>query len=191
MAASEPKLSELYALAAGVVAAVAAALVLLRVLPLLRGRTGRNDAPDRRRAKWNRHLVPFLRGTLKGKAHVAAVAEVPALEAQGPAASVSVWCLVKTIVPEVDWLALARPQTGPDGTVVCGEVLGAVPAVRLRAILSLDVHLQDLFGHTAYVYVWPADAGDRLAEVVAELVPLQEFQSRYQWTPPVPGAPPP
>jgi hypothetical protein len=181
----------LYALAAGLVAVAAAGLLLLRVLPLLRGRTGPDEPPARRRAKWNRHLVPFLRRTLKDKAHVAAAAEVPATEAQGPPASLSVWCLVKTIVPEVDWLALARPQAGAGGAVVCGEVLGAVPAARLREILSLDVHRQDLFGHAAYVYVWPADAEARLAEVVAELVPLDVFQTRYQWTPPVPGAPPP
>lgn len=181
----------LYALAAGLVAVVSAALVLMRVLPLLRGRSRPDDPPERRRVKWNRHLVPFLRRTLKEKAHVAAVVEIGAVEAQAPVASLSVWCLVRTIVPEVDWLALARPQPGPGGGVLCGEVLGAVPAARLRQILSLDVHRQELFGHTAYVYVWPADAETRLSSLVSELVPLDVFQTRYQWTPPVPGAPPP
>ncbi len=180
-----------FAIAAVLVAVGAAAAVLARVLPLLRGRARAGDDPRRRREKWNRHLVPFLRRTLRDRAHVATADELRPAAADAPPGSLSVWCLVKTIMPEVDWLALARPQPGPGGEVVCGEVLGALPAARLRQILSLEVHRQDLFGHVAHVYVWPVDAEAHLAEVVAELVPLDVFQTRYQWTPPVPGAPPP
>ncbi len=156
----------------------------LRLWPVWRGRAPAGLTLEARVERWNRHLVPFLRRMMKGRSLVATVEifRTPANGAPPQTGTVAVWCLVRTVVPDVDFLALARPVAGPDGhTIVTGEVLGAIRADRMREILGPAVPRQDLFGHIAHVYAWPPDAN--VEAIVTQLMPLDAFQAHYHWSP--------
>lgn len=174
-----------YLLAATASLIVAINWVAWRMWPLWRGRAPASLPLEARVERWNRHLVPFLRRVMKDRALVANVDvwHTPANGAPPSTGTIALWCLTRTVVPDVDWLALARPVAGPKGHgIACGEILGAIRAETLREVLQLDAPRQDLFGHLTYVYVWPADAN--LEALVAQLLPIDTFQAQYHWTPP-------
>lgn len=172
----------------------AAGLVLWRIWPVLRGRVRPADDAARRLERWNRHLAPFLRRVMKAESLVA-TGEAFAGVGNGhepEAGTIAVWCLSRTVLPDVDWVALARPVAAAGGGVAAGEVIGAVRAARLRELLGGQSHRQVLFGHVAHVYVWPADTSqETMAAIVAEMTPIDEFQIRSGWAPPTPAAPSP
>lgn len=157
-----------YLLAAALAVVVGVSWAVWRMLPVWRGRASADLSPRDRAARWNRHLTPFLRRAMRGRAVVAEVRFEPGLD--GREVTVATWCLARTILPDVELVALARPVAAADGRgVTAGESLGRVPAARLREVLGGDFPRQDLFGHLAYVYVWP-DAAD-LNAVVALFEP--------------------
>ena len=175
---------------AALVAILALNWAVWRMWPIWRGRAPSALPLEQRVERWNRHMVPFLRRVMKERALVAPaeIWRTPANGAPPESGTVAIWCLTKTIVPDVDWLALARPIAGVGGAgITCGEVLGVIPAAKLRTLLGLDVRRQDLFGHVAFVYVWPGDT--HVEAVVTELMPIDAFEAHYGWTPPNPGAP--
>ena len=176
-----------YLLAATASLVVAINWAAWRMWPIWRGRAPASLPLEARVERWNRHMVPFLRRVMKDRALVANVDiwHTPTNGAPPRTGTVAVWCLTRTVIPDVDWLALARPVAGPGGArIACGEVLGVIPAATLREVLVLDAPRQDLFGHVAYVYVWPGDA--HLEALVAHLMPIDAFEAQYHWTPPAP-----
>lgn len=178
-------------------------LVVWRLMPVLAGRVRPGDAAERRREKWNTHLVPYLGRHMRGRALVAEIQTVQPLEPRpGPMGdsatptTIAVWTLTRTLVPDVGLIALARPvpvrrRPGPIARlrrlpeafdVVPGDVLGVVPAERLRAILGENAARQDLFGHTVWIHVWSPESD--LEAVVEHLIPLPEFLRGHRWQPP-------
>ncbi len=152
---------------------IAVALVFWRIWPVVAGRARDGDGPGARLDKWNAHLVPLLRKTLSGKLLVAHGNRFLS-KTDGAEHTMATWSLEPSILPDVDFVALARPGTG-DAPIP--EVLGVIAAPALRELLPGSISDQLMFGHRAWVHVWP-DTVD-LDRIVRRLTPVQVFRDQH------------
>ncbi len=150
----------IWVLAGSVLAAVG--LVLWRIWPLLMGRVRAGDDAQDRLARWNRYLL-----TLGDKLLVARAGFVGP---PGGQRTIATWTLEPTMLPDVELIAIARP-----GSADAPEIQAIGEAARLRELLPGHVQSQTLWGHTAYVHVWPHDAD--LDAFVARLTPVDRFRA--------------
>ena len=75
------------------------------------------------------------------------------------------------MLPDVEYIALARPGTSDEP-----EIQAVGEATVLRELLTGYVQSQTMFGHTAYIHVWPPEAD--IDAVVARLTPVQAFREQ-------------
>lgn len=140
-----------------------------RVWPVLRGRVSPKDDRNRRLMKWNRYLLRLMRSTLKEQVAVAQVGFFK--DSAGVEHTMATWALLPTLIPDVEYIALARP----------GEAKPTVEAVAeaadLRELLASGVRDQSMWGHEAWLYSWPADAD--LDAVVKRLIPIAKFREKF------------
>lgn len=147
---------------------LAVTLVLWRVWPVLKGTARRGDDPQARLARWNRYLMPLFRKTLDGKMLVAGAGFVGP---EGEQRTIATWTLEPSVLPDVDFVALARPGTADDP-----EVQAVADAADLRALLSGFVQEQTMFGHTAWIHIWPPEAD--IDALVEKLTPVAQFRAQ-------------
>jgi hypothetical protein len=148
-------------------------LVTWRVWPVLMGRARSGDTAADRLDRWNRHLVPLMGRMLEGKLLVARGQRFVS-QADGAEHSMATWSLEPSLLPDVDFVALARPGTADHPKP---EVLGLIEAGDLRSLLGGSISDQTMFGHRAWVHVWPADID--LDRVVARLTPVDTFRAQH------------
>ncbi len=143
-------------------------LVLWRVWPVLMGTARNGDDDHERLARWNRYLLPLLKKTLDGKMLVARAGFV------GPEAhrrTITTWTLEASLLPDVDFIAIARPETAD-----APEIQAVGEAAALRELLTGYVQEQTMFGHAVYVHVWPPEAD--LDALVGKLTPVAAFKEQ-------------
>ncbi|MEZ4467854.1 MAG: hypothetical protein R3F60_24340 [bacterium] len=164
-------------LTAGLSVLFVVVLLTWRVWPVALGRVKPGDDRNRRLFKWNRYLLRLMRGTLKGQIGVAQAGFFK--DPQGGEHTIATWAMVPTLIPDVEFIALAHP--GEDGT----RVEAVAEAAALRALLGTGVRDQGMWGHEAWLYTWPEDAD--LDAVVKRLIPVAAFRERFG----LPAEPPP
>ncbi|MCA9541769.1 MAG: hypothetical protein KC620_22890 [Myxococcales bacterium] len=157
---------------AAIAVSLAVALVLWRLWPVLAGRARAGESRQATLVRWNSALVPMLRKMLDGKLHVALAAFFKS-ERDGVERTLATWSMEPTLLPDVDFIAIARPG----GDDKAPEVIGVAEAAALRALLAGRVTSQVMWGHTAYVQLWPDDID--LAAVVELLTPITEFREQH------------
>ncbi len=155
----------------------AVSLVLWRVWPVLLGTARKRDDAHARLARWNQHLMPLFRKTLDGEMLVVRAGFVGPKDDQH---TIATWTLEPSMLPDVEFIALARPGTADDP-----EIQAIAEAKDLRDLLSGFVQEQAMFGHVTWIHIWPPDAD--LDALVEKLTPVAEFQARMGIEPSVPG----
>lgn len=150
---------------------VAGGWVLWRVGPILFGRVREGDTADKRIARWNSFIVPLLRKMTDGL--VVAHAQSFESRADGRTHTLATWAMVPSVLPDVDFVALARP----DGDRERPEVVAVAEATALRALLGEKAQQQVMWGHVTWVQVWPESID--LDAVVAKLTPVEVFRATH------------
>lgn len=147
---------------------LATGLVLWRVWPVLMGTARKRDDDHDRLSRWNRYLMPLFRKTLDGKMIVVRAGWV----GQGAGRkTIATWTLEPSMLPDVEYIALARPGTAGDP-----EIQAVGQATVLRELLVGYVQEQTMFGHSVYIHVWPPEAD--IDAVVRRLIPVEAFQKQ-------------
>ena len=146
-------------------------LLLWRLWPLLTGTAKADDSDEARIEKWNRALVKLFRRTLKDKLLVGQGGYFTS-EADGLVHTMATWSLQGTLLPEVEYIALARPDA--EGAP---EVVAIAEAKVLRELLGDHIREHNMWGHHAWIYTWPEDAD--LDAVVARLMPIEAFRRQH------------
>ena len=152
---------------------LAVALVLWRIWPVLMGRVRSGESSEDRLARWNKYLYPLFHKTLEDKLHVARAGFVGP---EGQQRTITTWTLEPSMLPDVEFIAVARPGTADEPDI---QAVGEAEV--LRGLLSGYVQEQTMWGHTAYIHVWPPDAD--IDAVVAQLMPVEVFRERYAGSP--------
>ena len=155
------------------------ALLTWRIWPVARGRAKVGDSPKRRLEKWNVYLSKLVRKTLDGQigvAHAGFVTRRSAspegeVQVSGADHSIATWSLLPTLIPDVEFIALARPDATPPTIQAVAE------ASVLREMLGDAVRDQSMWGHAAWLYTWPEDLD--LDALVEHLIPISTFQARF------------
>jgi hypothetical protein len=155
----------------GVAIIVGAALVLWHSWPVLRGAARPKDDVAERVRKWNAYIAPLLRKRLKAQIEVAPAVAFES-KADGRVHGVAVWRLLPTIVPDVEFLALADP-TGREEPLV----RAVAEAAAMRALVGDAARPQRLWGHAAFLYVWPQDVD--LDEAATRLTTVEGFAAQH------------
>lgn len=146
-------------------------LLLWRTWPLLSGAARPGDSAEVRIIKWNRALLKLLRRTLKDQLLVGQGGFFTST-ADGRTHTMATWALQPTLLPDVEYIALARP-----GTDAAPEIEAIARAEELRALLGGAIREHAMWGHMAWIYTWPADAD--LDAVVARLTPIDTFRDQH------------
>jgi hypothetical protein len=160
-------------LTAAISVAFVVLLLLWRVWPVLMGRARPKDARRDRLIKWNMYLVGLLRKNLKSELLVARAGLFTSRE-DAQEHSIATWSMEPTLIPDVEYIALARPGTGDQDRP---EVRAVAEASTLREILAEGVHEHNMWGHRAYLYAWPQRTD--LEAVVRRLTPVDAFRARH------------
>ncbi len=155
----------------GVAILAGTALVLWRSWPVLRGAARPKDDVAERVRKWNAYIAPMLRRRLKAQIEVAPAATFESV-ADGGVHGLAVWRLLPTLVPDVEFLALADP-TGREAPLV----RAVAEAAAMRALVGEAARPQRLWGHAAFLYVWPQDVD--LDEAATRLTTVEGFAARH------------
>ncbi|MEE2787152.1 MAG: hypothetical protein VX589_07410 [Myxococcota bacterium] len=147
------------------------ALVLWRVWPALRGRLRDTDSVSTRVAKWNRYMAPLFRKHL-GEDILVARANVFHSPSSERPQTIATWSLAPTVIPAVDFVALmvVHENSGP-------TLAGFIALESLRAVLPNHMQSQGLFGHTAWVCVWPDSEG--LEVLDKHLMASESFRAHH------------
>lgn len=148
---------------------VVVGLLVWRIWPVARGRAQPNDSTVRRLEKWNRYLLKLMRKSLDGRVGVAQAGFVTSTA--GAKRSIATWPMLPTLIPDVEFIALARPDQTPPTIEAVAE------AATLRQLLGGAARDQSMWGHQAWLYSWPEELD--LDVLVRKLIPISEFQSRY------------
>lgn len=164
-----------------VAAVLALGWLLYRTGPMLLGAARPRHGRSERIARWNRFVVPLLRRMMDERLSVAR-AQVFVSRTDGREYSIATWGMVPTVLPDVDYVALARPGSDVDAP----EVLAVAEAPALRALLGGAVQSQVTWGHTTWLHVWPDEVD--LDRVVARLVPAARFREAHGVDPAASGA---
>lgn len=156
------------------------ALLTWRIWPVARGRAKLDDSPQRRLEKWNVYLSKLIRKTIDGQVGVAHAGFVThrsaspkgdAVQVPGISKSIATWAMLPTLIPDVDFIALARPDATPP------TIHAVADAEVLRELLAGAVRDHSMWGHQAWLYSWPADLD--LDALVEHLIPIETFQAQY------------
>ncbi|MCA9544152.1 MAG: hypothetical protein KC613_07165 [Myxococcales bacterium] len=144
--------------------------LLWRIWPVLLGSAKPTDAPAVRLHKWNTYLVKLLRKTLKGQLLVGQGALFESKQT-GLKHGLATWSLEPTLLPDVEFIALARP----------GDEKAAIQAIAradgLRELLGGSVRDHAMWGHPAWIWTWPD--GVDVDAVVARLTPVAVFRQTH------------
>ena len=127
---------------------VVTVLILNRVLPVVKGSARPGDSRDEKFLKWNSFIMPMMRRHLKDGMQ-AALAGSFVSELDGNPKTVGTWSLESTVLPDVDFIAIARPDESDEGKV---KVLGFMEAELLQDYLEGTVQMQTMFGHITWIY---------------------------------------
>lgn len=131
---------------------IAVTLVVRRVWPMTQGRARKSEDRAATMNRWNMYMVPSLRRHLTEDMLVGLAGTFTSTIDGKEYTSVS-WSLHPSIMPDVDYIALAPPQE--DGS---HEVIGFIRAEELRDKMLGVAQSQEMFGHLTWIYVWPDDA---------------------------------
>jgi hypothetical protein len=144
-------------------------LLVWRVWPVARGRAQPGDSTVRRLEKWNRYLLKLMRKSLNGRVGVAQAGFVTSTA--GATRSIATWPMLPTLIPDVEFIALARPDQTPPTIEAVAE------AAELRQLLGGAARDQSMWGHQAWLYSWPEELD--MDVLVRKLIPIDEFRARY------------
>ncbi|MGK0359808.1 MAG: hypothetical protein ACI9U2_002114 [Bradymonadia bacterium] len=156
------------------------ALLTWRIWPVARGRAKLGDSPQRRLEKWNIYLSKLVRKTIDGQVGVAHAGFVThrsaspkgdTVQVPGVTKSIATWPLLPTLIPDVDFIALARPDETPP------KIQAVADAALLREMLADSVRDHSMWGHQAWLYTWPVDFD--LDALVEHLIPIETFKAQY------------
>lgn len=152
---------------------VVASFLVWRFRAVLLGRARSGDTKETRLERWNTYVVPMLRKLMKIELAIGhgSVFESPET---GERHTIATWGLEATLLPDVEYLALARPGSAP-GITPRLEAVGEAAA--LRELLGDHAQPQTIWGHTAYLYVWPSTVD--LDAIVTRLMPVEKFRERF------------
>ena len=150
---------------------VALGLVLWRIWPLLMGRAKEGEPLVDRMDKWNRYVGPLFKKTLGGQLQVAQ-GKVFRSKQDMKYHGMATWCFEPTILPKVDYVALA--QVDESGASV---VHGMIAAQDLRDLLPGYMQTQVFWGHTLWICVIPEDFD--LSIIEKALIPIERFRERH------------
>lgn len=155
--------------------AVVAVFLYWRVGPLLFGIARDGDSTDKRVTKWNSFVAPLIRRMLDeplvvAEAHMFAAAD-------GKPRTLATWTMVPTVLPDTDFVAIARPDDGGGRP----EVVAIAESPALRALLGDAVQAQVMWGHRTWIQVWPREID--LEKVVAKLTPVDRFREQHGFDP--------
>ena len=153
-------------------------VILWRVLPVLKGTARASDSLDDRLFKWNTNMRPLLRRHLEVDLLIALASVFT--DHDGRKHSLAVWSLEPTIMPEVDFVALSEPVDKELDSKP--KIVGMIEAERLRELLEGRVASQSMFGHLAWVYVWPDELN--VADLAEKLTSPEAFRTRFGLTEP-------
>ena len=155
-----------------------ALFVWFRIAPVVKGKATPGETPDERLIKWNSLIVPYVRKQMREGVLVGLGSFFESAH-DGRPQTMAVWGLLPTLLPDVDFIALAQPGAQPSDEA---EVLAVTRAEDLRALMGHSSVSQDMFGHPAWLYVWPPDID--LEQVIARLTPVEEFRRIHGLTDP-------
>lgn len=158
----------IYTIAAAVICAVA--LIGWRVWPVMRGTARPDDPADVRLEKWNRYLVRLMRKALNDQLLVARA--VTFTDRDGFRHTIATWSLEATLVPDVEFVALARPDDSGRP-----RVDAVAPAAALRELLGGNARENSMWGHVAWIYAWPAEM--EYGAVVRRLPSIDKFREQH------------
>ena len=148
-------------------------LILNRVLPVVKGSARPSDSRDEKFLKWNSFIMPMMRRHLE-KGIQAGLAGTFRSEHDGQLIAIGTWSLETTVLPDVDFVAIARPDPERGDAV---NVLGFISAERLQDILDGTVQMQTMFGHITWIYAWPGNMDFEAFQ--SELTPPDSFRAQY------------
>lgn len=155
----------------GVSGAVALLYLYWRVGPLIFGHLYDADSTEKRQRKWNSHIAPLIRRMLDDPLVVAEVHGFT--DADGKPRTLATWTMVPSVLPDTDFVAIARP----DGERARPEVVAIAESEALRALLGDKVQEQVMWGHRTFIQLWPQEID--LEAVVKKLTPVDEFRKRH------------
>ena len=87
--------------------------------------------------------------------------------------TIATWSLAPTLLPDVEFLALARP----DGAEGRPEIKAIGRAKEIRGFIEDTVVERTLWGHRTYLYVWPQDID--LDEMAQRLITVDRFKREH------------
>ncbi len=146
--------------------------LLWRMWPVLLGTTRPSDSTAVRLHKWNTYLVKLLRKTLKDQLLVGQ-GGVFTSRKTGQSHSLATWSMQPTLLPDVDFIALARPDA-PEGAPTVEAI---ATAEGLRELMGGAVRDHGMWGHAGWIWTWPD--GLDLDAVVARLTPVAVFRETH------------
>jgi hypothetical protein len=149
------------------------AIVMWRAWPIVAGAVRKRDALPERLRKWNDHVAPLLRRRAKLPVEILPAATFDSA-ATGQTHGLAVWRLLPALLPDVEFLALAEPLAG-EGEAP--QVRAVIEAAALRELLGDAVRRQTLWGHVAFLYVWPKDVD--LDAAAGRLTSVEAFTARH------------
>lgn len=155
-----------------VAVAIATAYVLWRAGPIIFGAGRAGHSRTERLARWNQFIVPLLHKSMEAPL---AVARCQFFEstADGRTYTIATWSMVPSVLPDVDFVALARPGGDEDDP----EIVAVAEAPALRALLGGHVENQTMWGHSTWIHIWPDEID--LDAVVAKLTPVDAFHAQH------------
>ena len=162
-----------------VAGALVTGVILWRVLPVLKGTARAGDSLDERLFKWNTNMRPLLGRHLEIDLLIALASVFE--DSRGKQHSLAVWSREPTIMPDVDFIALSEPVS--EHSDAKPKIVGIIRAESLRDFLGDKVASQTMFGHMAWVYVWPDET--KMNAILSELTSPEAFRVEHGLSEPV------
>ncbi|MFN3199893.1 MAG: hypothetical protein ACE366_15965 [Bradymonadia bacterium] len=147
---------------------VVIAYLLWRFWPLILGVARKGDSSSKRLQRWNSYVVPFLPKLMEMDIAIGTGGTFTNGHT-GEEHSIATWSLTPTLLPDVEYLALARP----DGDTIEIKAIGSARAI--RAIIEDSVVERVLWGHRTFLYVWPREID--LDEFAQQLHTVEGFKA--------------
>lgn len=154
-----------------IAAAVVGVYLYWRVGPLLFGIARAGDSTDKRVRKWNSFIAPLIRKMLEEPLVVAEAHSFTDVE--GKPRTLATWTMVPSVLPDTDFVAIARP----DGEGDRPEVVAIAESSALRGLLGDKAQDQEMWGHRTWIFVWPQEID--LDAVVRKLTPVDAFRKKH------------
>ncbi|MBU0552963.1 hypothetical protein KKB55_15950 [Myxococcota bacterium] len=143
-------------------------LIFWRLRPYIYGRRRPADSLLDRADRWNRYVKPLLEKTITEELLVAKMMVFD--EGKDGQHSMCTWSLAPSILPQTDYVALAREREDRPEF----EVLGVIAFEELRGLCALYMQGQSIWGHMMWTSLWPKELD--LDTLAADLLPLAQFR---------------